>query len=215
MRLAPLLTLALVFAPAAEGASRCVAPPGTAAVEQYCEFVPGASGPRKAGAGAGAGGAPRSVPGPRGISRSTARAIAGSGAGGVVAARVLGALPPPTDGSARGTSDSPGSGPNAEARAGGRGSGVKGSSSAKGARGDTASSAKGARGDTAAARGTAAAGTPAEGGNVLRAAGKAVTEGPQIGSVLPWILVLAAVALAGVTWFANRRRHRTEDERSD
>jgi hypothetical protein len=81
-----LLSLALVlttllFATAPASAQTCIAPPGTAAVDQYCENVPSAG-----GNGGGPSGGSSARP-----SQGTVRALARSGQGGKELNRFLGA----------------------------------------------------------------------------------------------------------------------------
>ncbi len=84
MRRIPVALIAAAFAlwaaPVAS-AQRCVAPPGTAAVEQYCETIPAAGGSRASDSG------PKD---PVPLSRRTARDLAGSGAEGEQLLRSLG-----------------------------------------------------------------------------------------------------------------------------
>jgi hypothetical protein len=74
------LLLAAVLVPSA-AAENCDAPPGTAAVDQYCENVPSASGP---GSDSG------SIPGPK-VRRTVTRALQRSGDAGAQLDRFLGA----------------------------------------------------------------------------------------------------------------------------
>jgi hypothetical protein len=59
LRLLGLCCTLTAFMAAPAAAQQCAAPPGTAAVEQYCETIPSASGPRGGDTGAAA---PRPVP---------------------------------------------------------------------------------------------------------------------------------------------------------
>lgn len=77
----PLVVVAAIAAPAATAAQRCVAPPGTAAVDQYCETVPSAGGDR--------GSSDPSTPAAR-IPLKTAAALGRSGPDGQALAGVLG-----------------------------------------------------------------------------------------------------------------------------
>lgn len=73
-RIAALLVLtSALVAPAAAGAqASCEAPPGTGAIDQYCETIPQAQGP-------GAAGDPSSTRAPRPLPASTLRALRGGG----------------------------------------------------------------------------------------------------------------------------------------
>lgn len=92
-------TLALCLAlllPATSGAQSCVAPPGTAAVEEYCENLPSAGGNQGAGSrpqggqpGVGAG-APVVPVAP--VPAQTVEELQGSGPDGVGLARALGVV---------------------------------------------------------------------------------------------------------------------------
>jgi hypothetical protein len=73
-RIAALLVLtSALVAPAGAGAqASCEAPPGTGAIDQYCETIPQAQGP-------GAAGDPSSTRAPRPLPASTLRALRGGG----------------------------------------------------------------------------------------------------------------------------------------
>jgi hypothetical protein len=75
--IATLLLLALA-APASAGTANCVAPPGTAAIDEYCETVPSATG--------NGGGGARSA---RGLDHSSTRALRAQGADGAALATLL------------------------------------------------------------------------------------------------------------------------------
>ncbi len=81
--LSALVLLALMaFAPSARAASpTCIAPPGTAAVEQYCENLPGAAGPERPRGGSAQRPRGGSAQRPRGGSAQRPRG--GSASGGV------------------------------------------------------------------------------------------------------------------------------------
>ena len=160
--------LAFLVASPAQAAPKCQAPPGTGAVDQYCEVVPGAAGPKSTGLG-GRGRAPR-APAPGGIPGGTSRALAGGQPDGGVA-RVLGAP--------------------------------------QSAAGRAAAKPKTGRDGKGKARDAA---EPASGGNVLGAVGKAIENGPQIGGGFSWALILIALAMAAVAWFAYRRRGSAGEE---
>lgn len=82
-RLVLLLLAAFALFATDARAQRCVAPPGTAAIDQYCETVPTAGGDR--------GSAPPAAP--RGVPPRTVRRLAASGDDGAALNRLLGQAP--------------------------------------------------------------------------------------------------------------------------
>ncbi len=86
----PRIVLALLAAsllvPAPAAAQRCVAPPGTAAIDQYCETIPTARGDRGSGT-------PQPPPAAVVVPRRTLKELAASGAEGAALNRELGAAP--------------------------------------------------------------------------------------------------------------------------
>lgn len=80
-----LLIVLGLLAPSVASAQRCVAPPGTSAVDEYCETVPSAGGDRGAGDHGGGSGAS--------ISPGTVAALARSGKDGQALDRALGKDP--------------------------------------------------------------------------------------------------------------------------
>jgi hypothetical protein len=105
-----ILVLLALAAPASAGTTNCVAPPGTAAIEEYCETVPSAT-------GNGGGGASATRP----VSSSTRAALRSQGADGQALAGLL-----RSDGN--GTAAAPAGG----SKASGQGSSAKGASSSRG-----------------------------------------------------------------------------------
>ena len=105
--LAGVAAVLLCAAPAS--AQRCVAPPGTAAVDQYCENVPSASGE---GGGSGPGSTTTKP------SRDTVRAIAQSGQGGEELNRYLGEEVASRGGSSDRSSNSSGTRDNSKSQSG-------------------------------------------------------------------------------------------------
>ena len=73
-----MLLLLAVAAPAAAGTTDCVAPPGTAAIEEYCETVPSATGDKGGG-----------VRAPQPLDRSTRSELRALGADGQALAGLL------------------------------------------------------------------------------------------------------------------------------
>jgi hypothetical protein len=83
-RLILLATMLFVLTPGGASAQRCVAPPGTAAVDQYCETVPTAGGDRDSSG-------PRAPVTP--VAPSTSAALARAGKDGEALNRALGQQP--------------------------------------------------------------------------------------------------------------------------
>jgi hypothetical protein len=108
--------LCLMLAEPAFGQRDCEAPPGRSGLDQYCETVPGATGDRGPGAGAGS---------ERDVSPATKRKLENRGAAGKAFLGLLGTGP---------RADSGGGGDGGSATSGGAGGGGGGSS--KGARSD-------------------------------------------------------------------------------
>jgi hypothetical protein len=83
--------LVLAFLAAAPAAAQtCVAPPGTAAVDQYCETVPSAGGDRGAGGSAPRAASPTPTPAAAVVPPGTASTIAKAGKDGAALNRLLG-----------------------------------------------------------------------------------------------------------------------------
>lgn len=101
-----LLLLALA-APASAGTSNCVAPPGTAAIEEYCETIPSAN-------GNGGGGAHAQQP----VDRSTTRALRAQGADGKALVTLLASDGSAQAGAASGSSTKPRAGTHRQHTAG-------------------------------------------------------------------------------------------------
>lgn len=77
VRMALVALITLAAAPAGARADTCAAPPGTAAIEQYCENIPTPAG--KTGGHSGGGGSSSSIP------AATAQRLAAGGAGALLA----------------------------------------------------------------------------------------------------------------------------------
>lgn len=84
-----LVALACTWATAARASSStCQAPPGSGAVDQYCEVIPGAKGPTSPATGQSPG-----APAPGGIPGAVEKRFAHTGPSGAAAGRALGARP--------------------------------------------------------------------------------------------------------------------------
>jgi len=99
------LAAAIVLAPSASAQSRCVAPPGSSAVDQYCEVVPDGTGGRSGDGGGGGGGG--------GVSGKTAKQLEQAGAAGAAVLELSGGKakkPNKKDGASGGSNAGSGSG---------------------------------------------------------------------------------------------------------
>lgn len=159
-------------------ASSCTARPGSAAVDQYCEAIPSASGKQLSKQDADA------MPAkPAAVARSTARTLKSAGTDGAAILQLSGGAKAstPTGGSRRRSQ-------------------AKATAKAPSTPGGSASRPEGAPGS----RSQVVAGDRS--GNVLKAVESAATSGPAAGGALVWILLLTSLAVVGVGWGSSRRR---------
>lgn len=190
---------ALLTLPSAASAQTCQAPPGTAAIDQYCESIPGATGDRgtpgreggrgSAGAPGGRAGSPADGPGGASLSpsaRQTLREVGPAGQG------VLALV-------------------ESERRAGGGagGSAEDGNAAGGSAAGGRAPSTP----DGPAAEGSGSAGDGAppvaapQGGSPLEAVTRAVGEsGQTVGPAFLWAMLGLGLLVGGVGWLRYRGR---------
>jgi hypothetical protein len=108
--------LCLMLAEPAFSQRDCEAPPGRSGLDQYCESVPGATGDRGPGAGAGSG---------RDVSPSTRQRLERSGAAGQA---LLGVIGGPSDGDEQSAADGDGGGKSSRRQRDGGGKSSRGSS---------------------------------------------------------------------------------------
>lgn len=117
--LSALLTAALLAAsPAAAQAQKCVSPPGTAAIDEYCETQPGVTGARGPDDPGGGGNLPR----------GTVQKLSSAGADGEALVRATGAQPADPSGAQSGSAGTrrPGAGGRGPGGSDGRGGGAQG-----------------------------------------------------------------------------------------
>jgi len=191
---------ALLTLPSAASAQTCQAPPGTAAIDQYCESIPGATGDRGTpgpGGGRGGTGAPGGRPGtpaggPAGapLSPSAREALREAGPAGQGVLALV----------------------ESERRAGG-GAGVgAGDGRAAGGGGPAGERTPGAAGGRAAeGSGSGGGGAPPvaapQGGSPLEAVTRAVGEsGQTVGPAFLWVMLGLGLLVGGAGWLRYRGR---------
>ena len=166
--------LLVLLVPSAQAQERCEAPPGTAAIDQYCERVPDVGGERDPSSASSSSSRDREQAAqPDG---ATLDQLRDRGEDGRALADAVG-----------------GSGDGPDAGSGGGSSG--------GAGGDAGGGGGNSGGGSGGVSGSS---EPAPSASPVDAVGSAVGNGATLGSALPWTLLAIAVAMAGVLWVRLR-----------
>lgn len=183
--------VAALASPAVSIASRCEAPPGSSAIDQYCEAVPSATGstsakdrPKPASGSTGQQAA--------GVNSDTERSLASRGAEGAAVLALA----------------AEGDGPNGGSDGGGSGAASGGDRSGGGPAGAADSGRPGAPDGTANESEDGS-------GDALSAMVASFTGGAVTGSGLSWVLLALTLVIAMGAWVSFRRGHTPSDSPDD